>query len=166
LALATDIADADFLLAIHPGLLGSFERLEKDSPEKYMRVRRFFTEWERLPNTGVLWHGGYMTVMKASDLFITDGVSLLAEYQFVNKPILFIEREGHAAFNSLGKKMSAGWNTIASTDMDTLREMVLYFKAGGIDGHAKAQIENVTSLTQHRNAAENILRTIKQDVGR
>jgi hypothetical protein len=165
LAFAADSADTDFLLSIHPGLIGSFERLEKNSPGEYIKVRNFFTEWDRLPNTGTLWHGGYMTAMKASDLLITDGISLLTEYQFVNKPILFIEREGHAAFNSLGRKMSSGWNTVASTDMDALREMALYFKAGGIDGHAKAQIENVTFLTQHRNAAENILRTIKQDVG-
>jgi hypothetical protein len=166
LSMATNIADVDFLLAIHPGLIGSFERLEKEFPETHKKVRNFFIEWDRLPNTSTLWHGGYMTAMKASDLLITDGISLLIEYQFVNKPILFIEREGHAAFNSLIRKMSSGWNTVASTDMDALREMVLYFKAGGIDGHAKAQIENVTSLTQHRNVAENILRTIKQDVGR
>ncbi|MDR2194113.1 MAG: hypothetical protein LBP19_06570 [Treponema sp.] len=165
LAMAADTADADFLLAMHPGLLGSFERLEKDNPKEYARVQHFFAEWERLPNTGTLRHGGYMTAMKASDLLITDGISLLAEYQFVTKPILFIEREGHTEFNSIGKRMSAGWNTVASTDMDTLKEMVLYFKNGGTDSHRDAQIKNVEFLTQHLNAAENILHIIKQDFG-
>jgi hypothetical protein len=165
LALATDIADADFLLSIHPGLIGAFERLERNDSEAHKKVLNFFAEWKRLPNTGVLWHGGYIPAMKASDLLITDGISLLSEYQFVNKPILFLEREGHAAFNNLGKKMSSGWNTVASTDMDKLKEMTLYFKAGGVDSHSAAQIENVAFLTQHRNAAENILRVIKHDFG-
>lgn len=163
LKLAKEYEDIDFLFSLHPGLIGSFERLAREDAKEKEKVDRFLADWNDLSNTHTLQHGGYVGPMKASDLLITDGISLLLEYQLVEKPIIFIERDGHSEFNRFGERIKEGTNILNSKNIDKLQDMVLYYKNGGVDKRKSYQKRNVSFLTEKTNASQNIVESIKKD---
>lgn len=101
-AWAADAPEVDFVFSPHPGLrtmMGS-PLAERLTPED---VEEFWRRWRALPNTGQHLNGDYLSLLTASDLLVTDGISALFEYQLAYKPVVFVERPDHIAFNRLGK---------------------------------------------------------------
>lgn len=155
--------DIDILFSMHPGLKGAFERLSRKNPKEYRDVERFMSEWDSLPNTGVLRDGGYIPAMKASSMCITDGLSLLVEYQLTKKPLVYIERQGHTPFSSSGKKVMKGAHSVDSGDMEGVWRYVEEFKSGVPDSRLSYQKETIKFLSAHKSAADNIVRIVKGD---
>lgn len=166
LKLAKKHTDVDFLFSPHPGLLGAFERLKKEDEQARQAVDEFLTTWEKLPNTDTIHNGGYIEPMKASNLLVVDGVSLLMEYQLIQQPIVCLEREGHGAFNEVGEKIMQGVNRVPSEDGDAVCKKIEYFINGGEDDTRKFQKENVKFLTQYTHAAKKIVDHIAKDFGK
>lgn len=64
----------------------------------------YVQEWRDLKN-GMVYEGGdYSSFFRCSDAMILDSASFIAEYLFVNKPALFLQRK-EQGFNDLGKKL-------------------------------------------------------------
>lgn len=160
---ATAHPDVDILFSMHPGLHGALERLSREDPEEHGRVGRFFEDWERLANTGVLENGGYIPAMKAADLCITDGLSLLIEYQLTRKPLIYIERPDHTPFSEAGSRVMAGAHFVDSDDMDGVWALVERFRAGEPDSKLAAQQRTIAFLNAEQSAADNIVEIIKSD---
>ena len=101
--------------------------------------KEYLRKWEDLPNATVITGGDYFDLFKSSDAMILDSDSFLAEYLFVNKPMLLLSRPTQQ-FSELGKPLSK----------------VLY-KTGGEDIQGiKAFVENVVidekdNLLEDRN---------------
>ena len=61
----------------------------------------YLQAWNELPNAQVYTGGYYQAVFATSDGMIHDSGSFIAEYQYVDKPMIFLTREGEF-FNDLG----------------------------------------------------------------
>lgn len=64
----------------------------------------YISLWEELPNGRVSMEESYLELFATSDGMIMDSNSFLAEYMYVNKPLLFLTRE-EQTFNELGRKI-------------------------------------------------------------
>lgn len=65
----------------------------------------YLNEWRRLPNAYVMEHGDYWPVFASSDCMILDSLSFLAQYQYVNKPLLFLIPDVPRGFNEMGNQL-------------------------------------------------------------
>lgn len=83
----------------------------------------YLDQWNRLPNAEVS-ERDYMECFQESDALILDSVSFLAEYMYVEKPILFLERDG-IEFNELGNKIINAVEKCSGTDFKKIDEFVL-----------------------------------------
>lgn len=70
----------------------------EDEFDEYLRA------WENLSNANVVLGGDYFELFKSSDCMILDSDSFLAEYLYVNKPMLLLTRETQK-FSELGKPL-------------------------------------------------------------
>lgn len=67
--------------------------------EEYMR------KWNELPNAQVFTGGYYQAIFATSDGMILDSISFIAEYQYTNKPMIFLLNNGFKRFTELGNKI-------------------------------------------------------------
>jgi hypothetical protein len=134
--------DLDVVFMPHPMLL-TFPG-HHHSPIDQTFIDDFLAEWSALSNTAVYQGVDYAGVLQASDALITDGLSMLVEYQLVGKPIVFVERSGHREFNEAGMRVIRGVHAIP--DVDEALEAVRRFAAGEPDRLAEAQRAVVAEL--------------------
>lgn len=91
-----------FILKPHPNL--RFRAVEAKVFESYEAYDAYLAKWDALPNARVVQEAGYLDIFATSDGMIMDSASFIAEYMYVNKPLLFLRRNGQA-FNKLGEKL-------------------------------------------------------------
>ncbi|MGZ6906729.1 MAG: hypothetical protein ACXVJ7_03560 [Acidimicrobiia bacterium] len=110
---ARDCPDCDFVFLPHPALVAFCNRPE--SPITRAEFEDWHTRWSALPNTATSTHGRYAGVLAASDLLVTDGLSLLVEYQLFERPVIYFERAGHRPFNRIGQIVRQGAHAVTTT---------------------------------------------------
>ena len=163
LAWAESIPDVDFVLMPHPALRPFIN--DPASPITPEQADRFVEQWTALPNAAVFANGDYAPVLAASDVMIVDGLSMLVEYQFQSKPLIFLERPGHRPFNAIGEIAISG--THAVTSVLEARAIVDAFLGGQVDSLAHQQRLNTEQLFGTDTAVERIVAelraAIKQD---
>ena len=150
--------DTEFVFLPHPVLIDF-----TNTPESPMRRADFDTwraAWRALPNTGECVGGGYMSVLAASDLLITDGLSLLVEYQVLHRPLIFFERDDHRPFNAIGEIVRRGAHTVRS--VDEARAKAEHLLNAGEDPLAPRQQEIVERLFGHTPSAPRIMSTLRE----
>jgi hypothetical protein len=158
LAWATERPDLDFVFLPHPALVpytGS-----SASPITRTEFDRWQTAWHALPNTATSAGGGYGSVLAASDLLVTDGLSLLVEYQLLQKPLLFFERDAHRPFNEIGEMVRRGAHTV--TTVPEVRALADRFLRGDPDPNRALQRENVDRLFGEAPSAPRILAILRE----
>lgn len=104
--------DIDFVFCPHPALMTMLysNNLENDvCGLTHNDVDYFFSEIKKLSNVYQYYSWDYMGIIKAVDVVITDGISLLMEPQIIGKPIVFLERPDHQPFNANGEIMVKSW---------------------------------------------------------
>ena len=141
----------------HPALI-PFTSAEW-SPITRLEFDAWLEQWCSLPNATVSMDGDYAPLLAASDILITDGLSLLIEYQVLTKPLLFFERSGHREFNEIGKKVLRGVHTVHS--LDQARAMARRYFEGSVDPHRGCQISNVEELFGSGNSTERIIEVLR-----
>ena len=107
LAWAEDDPELDFVFMPHPALLPYLD--SPRSPIDSAWYAEWSERWQALPNATILDDQDYIPVLAASDLMVTDGLSMLVEYQVLGKPLIYLEREGHRPFNRIGEQLASGW---------------------------------------------------------
>lgn len=153
-AWAVERPEWDFVFSPHPSLLTVMDaEMPPLTPET---VRNFWQQWSELPNTEFSpgdSDGTYGALFARSDVCVSDGISMLVEYQIAHKPVIHVAREGHSAFNELGRRCQRGWHTVRTTD--EAKALVDGFAAGQPDPLAPIQREVVDEVFgQHDPAAE------------
>ncbi len=119
----------------------------------------WFEQWTGLANTRVYVGADYAGLFKQSDVMVTDGISMLIEYQIVNKPIVFVERQGHRPFNTLGDITMRGVHRVSRIDQGI--KLVEKWLSGAPDDLAQAQQEVVASLFPYDDPTERIFNEVK-----
>jgi len=157
-AWARERADLDFVFSPHPSLSARL----RDQPELAERGDSFERDWSALPNTRILAPGrDYVPVLAAADAVVTDGLSLLLEAQIAGRPVVFLEREGHRAFNDVGERIVTGTHRVP--DADAARAVVDALLADG-DPLADIQRATVADLLPTRGAARRIVASISAGI--
>lgn len=94
--------EISFIYKPHPNL--RLRAVEAGVFESYEAYDDYLSEWDSLPNAKVVQESSYLEIFDTSDGMIMDSISFIAEYLYVNKPLLFLKRNGQA-FNELGTKL-------------------------------------------------------------
>ncbi len=115
-----------FIYKPHPNL--RLRAVEAGVFESYEAYDAYLREWDSLPNAKVVQESSYLEIFDTSDGMIMDSISFIAEYLYVNKPLLFLRRNGQA-FNELGTKLMQAYDTAWGEDYCAiekfLREVIL-----------------------------------------
>ena len=86
----------------HPNLL--FSAVEKGVFPSAEAFEAYLKAWNDLPNAQVYTGAYYQALFATSDGMIHDSGSFIAEYQYVDKPMIFLTRDTQK-FNELGEKI-------------------------------------------------------------
>lgn len=157
LAVAEKLKTVEFVFCPHPALMTQLEGPR--SPVNEEDLAEFKARWAARPGCYDYYGAGYAAVAAASDLIITDGISMLMEGQLLGKPIIFTGRDGHASFNSIGNGLRTGFHTINGAD--GLEDMIVAILSGELSGLAEEQADNVSRLFPVRDAVTNIVADLK-----
>lgn len=101
-----------FLSAIKAGLFPSVKAFEE-----------YLTAWNDLPNAQVYTGAYYQAIFKTSDGMIHDSGSFIAEYQYVNKPMIYLTRDTQK-FNELGEAVLKVSYLVDGKDLDAIAAMM------------------------------------------
>ena len=152
--------DVSFVFMPHPALppfpdsdASPISRAEFDAWER---------AWAELPNTTVLSETDYGPTLAASDVMVTDGLSMLVEYQLFGKPVIFFEREGHRPFNAIGERVVTGVHTVHT--IDDARRAAEKFLGGEPDPLRARQAENVRELFGSGDSVAQILDVLRTEI--
>ncbi|MBR0092073.1 MAG: CDP-glycerol glycerophosphotransferase family protein [Lachnospiraceae bacterium] len=138
--LARQIGDSvTFILKPHPNL--RLTAVNSGLFPDFASFDAYIDEWNRMPNARVVTEDQYLDLFRTSDAMIMDSGSFLAEYLYVNKPLLFLTKEGQA-FSTLGERTLSAYYTVPGTDFDGITN---FLKRVVIDGQdekesARAQV--------------------------
>jgi hypothetical protein len=148
----------EFVFLPHPALVPF--TCSPDCPMTRAEFDAWKDEWLALSNTGISTHGRYPSVLAASDLLVTDGLSLLVEYQLLQRPLVFFERPGHRPFNQLGEQVRKGAHTVSTAT--ELRSTVEQLLSSGVDPLRAQQQDNVERLFGGDSSVDRIMSTLRQ----
>lgn len=105
--LATSLPECQVVLRPHPILL---ERLANAGD--HTAYGSFMREWSGLPNAAISAEADYAPLFHASDALLTDGVSFVAEYQLLDKPLILLQRSDRMRWNPAGEFIVQGANRV------------------------------------------------------
>lgn len=125
-------------------------------------VADFDRRWDELDNTNRFGGGGYADLFAGSDVLICDGLSWLIEFQFLNRPVIFLERADHVAFNPVGQRIVEGTYRVHS--VAEAIELAEHFARGGEHRLAATQREIMAELFGEGGVAGRILDTIREQI--
>jgi len=114
----------------------------------------FLVKWNQLPNTNYLIREGSYPAVAASDVILSDGISVLYEAQILNKPIVYIENPAHVAFTEYGEQLARGIHRETKID-EALTEVEKLLAAP--DDLAPFQIENTKPWLENEHPEQNII---------
>ncbi|NMH98364.1 hypothetical protein [Pseudonocardia acidicola] len=160
LAWARQRTDVQFVFMPHPALLPF-----PDSDACSIRRPDFdawMQDWAELPNTAVLSEADYGPTLAASDMMLTDGLSMLVEYQLFGKPVIFFERDGHRPFNAIGEQVVTGVHTVHT--VDEACRLAEKFLGGNPDPLRPRQRNNVRRLFGAGGSTERILAALRHEM--
>lgn len=155
-------ADVEFVFLPHPALL-PFPDCDV-SPISRPDFDAWMRDWTELPNTAVLSEDDYGPTLAASDVMITDGLSMLVEYQLLEKPVIFFERDGHRPFNAIGDQIVRGVHPVHT--MAEARVLAEKFLGGHPDPLRDRQRDNVQQLFGGPGSVQRILDTLRHEIAR
>ncbi len=157
---ARSTPDVDFVFMPHPALRPYINY--PASPITPAQADDFVAQWNDLPNATTYAKGDYAPVLAASDVMLVDGLSMLVEYQFQGKPLIFLERPGHRPFNDIGKVVISGAHAVPN--ITAARTLVDDFLAGTPDPLAEQQRANMKELFGEGSAADRIVAELRTAV--
>lgn len=141
----------------HPYLVPFVESgLARISPDELAAWR---SDWDGEPAAGTYIGPNYPEVVAASDVVVTDGLSMLIEAQVLGKPVVFLERANHVPFNEAGRLALEGVHRARS--VEEARALVDDLVRFG-DPLAPRQREIVEELFGPPGAAPRVLRAIRE----
>lgn len=105
----------------HPNLLFSAVSSRVfSSSEAFLE---YLQKWDALPNASVYTGAYYQSIFATSDGMIHDSGSFTAEYQYVDKPMIFLTCDTQQ-FNELGEEILKASYTVDGKDFDSISAMI------------------------------------------
>ena len=130
--------EISWVLKLHPGLF--FEAVRRKVFPTLKDFEKYLQQWNDLPNAQVHMGGYYQAIFATSDGIINDSGSFTAEYQFVDKPMIFLTREG-GKFNDLAHKIFEASYLVDGKDLDGIAATIQKVFLEGKDDKAAKRKE-------------------------
>jgi hypothetical protein len=122
LELAKANTEVEFVLRAHPFMFGTLVDREVLTPDE---LADWQNEWDALANT---IDGSEFSLAEVfdCDLMVSDGISFLAEYPLATgRSGMFIEREGHWPFSTMGElAVAANYSTNIAKFADEIQRLL------------------------------------------
>ena len=83
-------------------------------------MNEYFQQWDDLPNARFYTGTYYQDIFATSDGMIQDCCSFIAEYQYVDKPMIFLTRQGGATFDKVGEEILKAAYLVDGKDLDAI----------------------------------------------
>ena len=165
----------------HPNLLPASARSKVFS--SLIACEEYYHKWDELPNAQVYTGAYYQNIFATSDGMIQDCASFIAEYQFVNKPMIYLTRDTQKfnelsnanlkasyTVNELGKEILKASYTVDGKDLDGIAAMIQRVFIEGDDYKAAERKEVFDKYLNYPKdngmlASEFIYKSISQDLG-
>ncbi len=113
--------EVSFVLKPHPSM--RVRAVEAGVFADYTEYDAYIKKWNDLPNARVVQESDYLDIFETSDGMIMDSISFLAEYLYLNKPLLFLQRQGQA-FTQLGKAIVESYYTVKGEDYSGIEKFL------------------------------------------
>jgi hypothetical protein len=150
--------DVEVVFLPHPELAPSFSAAQSPlTPEVY---RSFLSSWNSLENAAVYEGSNYMGLIAGSDVIVTDGLSMLIEPQVLQKPVVFLERQGHAPFNRIGEQAVSGTRRV--TDVHEALKVAVALGMARDESLENAQALNSDLLFPAGDVGQNALEALRR----
>ena len=118
-----------FFSAVQEGLFSSLEDFKE-----------YLQKWDDLPNAQVYMGAYYQGVFATSDGMIHDSSSFVAEYQYVDKPMIYLTRDTQK-FYELGEKIVKASYTVDGKNLKAIAAMIQRVFIDGDDFKAQERKE-------------------------
>ena len=123
----------------HPNL--SFRTVQGKIFPSVEAFEKYLQKWNDLPNAKVYTGAYYQALFATSDGMIHDSGSFIAEYQFVDKPMIFLTRK-ESLFNDLGNTiLKEASYLVDGKDLDAIAATIQKVFIEGNDDKAAARKE-------------------------
>ena len=131
-------------------------------------LQEYLQAWNDLPNAQVYTGAYYQAIFATSDGMIQDCGSFIAEYQYVDKPMIYLTRDTQK-FNELGQTILAASYTVDGKDLDAIAAMIQRVFIDGDDYKAAERREVFDKYLNYPKAngmlaSEFIFKTITDDL--
>jgi hypothetical protein len=160
LAFAQQHPEMDIVFRPHPFLFGTLTDRDLMTAEEVVDWR---SRWDALPNTFTDLGAPMTSLLLASDVMLTDGVSFIGEYPLVTgKPAIFWEKSTHWDFSPLGKLAAA--TTVTVHTMAEVEQAISQAQAGTLpDRTEEIQVLVNAVRPQPASAAQTIVELVAKD---
>ena len=111
--------ETSWVLKPHPLLMSM--AIDRKVFPSIQACEEYLQMWDDLPNAQVYTGAYYQGLFATSDGMIHDSGSFIAEYQFVNKPMIYLTRAGEK-FNELGQAVLNASYLVDGKNFDTIAE--------------------------------------------
>ena len=148
----------------HPNL--AFRALQYKIFPSVKAFEEYLQKWNDLPNAQVYTGAYYQSIFATSDGMIHDSGSFIAEYQYVDKPMIFLTR-ANEKFNELGNKILEASYLVDGKDLDAIAAMIQKVFIEGNDDKAAERREVFNKYLNYPNtngmlASEFIYKSISE----
>lgn len=124
LELARETADfINWIYRPHPQLGESLEANEILTNENY---NNYVDCWQHIPNAVVSKGGSYRDIFMFSDAMITDAISFVSVYQYIHKPLLYLDKDIKPELNKYGEILHKVVYHAAASDFLKIRKFVFH----------------------------------------
>ena len=113
--------ETSWVVKPHPGLFAA--AVEENVFESVAAFEEYLRAWNDLPNAQVVVGAYYEAIFATSDGMIHDSDTFIAEYQYVDKPMIFLTRDTQR-FNELGEKILRSAYPVDGQDFDAIAETI------------------------------------------
>lgn len=143
------------------------EKLIKYKDWGEYKTKKYWEFWEEHPNCQISEGGEYIDLFLTSDAMIHDCGSFLAEYLYVNKPVLYLVANSNIKeyFNSFGlKAFEACYHAYKEEDIDNfIKSLIEGKKDVKKTVREKFLEENIYPFFKDKTPSQRIIESIKKD---
>lgn len=129
--LAKTSEDISFVIKPHPLLMQhavSFGIFKNDR-----EYNEYMQKWDELPNASFAGDQDYQSIMASSDAMILDSISMMADYFYYSKPMLFLTKDCKQEFSEFGKALLNGVYQLPGTDFTGIENFIQSVVKNGDD---------------------------------
>ena len=128
--------ETSWVVKPHPMLL--YSAIQEGVFESVEDFEAYFQKWNDLPNAQVYTGAYYQDIFATSDALIHDCGSFSAEYQYVDKPMIYLTRDTQR-HNELGKAILGVSYLVDGQDLDAIAATIQRVIIDGNDDKATAR---------------------------